>query len=146
MDFDDIYELLETVRQYKLRPREHLVLVNSMTGSVAGFATADNDEPSIEWSMDLRLAKETALARGTKEGERIRELLGSYMGRKQLLDELRRGTLEYGLAARSREEDGNPRHDIDDSDAAGSVRLSDLPDRLDDPAETGPRQCYIPGL
>lgn len=121
--FSDIYELLETVRQYKLRPRERLVVTTSVTGSVMGYATADNGEPSIEWDIELRAAKETALARGTKEGERIRELLSSYMGRKQLLEELREGTLEYGLA-----------------------RAPEPEAQSEPEPEQGPRQCFIPGL
>ena len=98
MDFDDIYELLESVRTYRLRTKECLVPTMSVTGATIGYATADSEFPSVTWSITARAAKTTALARGTKEAQHIRDLLASYMGRRQLLEELRAGTLEYGIA------------------------------------------------
>ncbi len=98
MEFDDIFELLESVRLYKLRGKECLIPTMSVTGAVIGYSTADGDFPAVTWSITVRAAKATALARGTREAQRIRELLASYMGRKQLLGELRAGTLEYGVA------------------------------------------------
>lgn len=98
MEFDDIFELLESVRLYRLRSKECLVVLPSTTGVDLGFATADGDFPSVTWTMPVRKAKATALARGTREASRIRELLASAAGRKQLLDELRAGSLEYGIS------------------------------------------------
>jgi hypothetical protein len=123
MEFDDIYELLESVRLYRLRTNETLVCTNSVTGVVIGYATADSGFPSVEWTIPLARAKDSALARGTKEARRIRELIGSYMGRRQLLEELRQGTLEYGIA---RVPAPVPEH----------VPFVD----------EGPVQCLIPGL
>lgn len=117
-EYSDIFELLESVRTHKLRPRESLVPVNSVTGLVIGYATADGDS-SVSWTMGLRQAKESATARGTKEVAHIIELLSSYVGRKQLLEELRSGALEYGIAR-----------------PPGPVEAQ--------PA--GPVQCFIPGL
>jgi hypothetical protein len=97
MDFDDIYELLESVRMYRLRTKERLVPTMSVTGASIGYATADSDFPSVTWTITARAAKATALARGTREAQHIRGLLASYMGRRQLLEELRAGTLEYGI-------------------------------------------------
>lgn len=98
MEFEDIYELLESVRMYRLRAKESLVPSMSVTGTLIGYATADSDFPSVTWTIPLRVAKASAVARGTREAQRIRELLASYMGRRQLLEELRAGTLEYGYA------------------------------------------------
>lgn len=96
--FLDIFELLESVRQHELRPRECLIPLNSVDGTTIGYATADSNGPSLIWTIGTRTAKASALARGTKEARRIRELLCSHMGRRQILDELRSGTLEYGVA------------------------------------------------
>lgn len=98
MDFDDIFELLEAVRLYRLRPKERIIPTMSITGLYVGYATADSDFPSVTWTILVQKAKATAVARGTKEARHIRELLASHMGRKQLLEELRAGTLEYGVA------------------------------------------------
>lgn len=129
MEFHDIYELLETVREYKLRPKERLAVALSVTGTTIGFTTADSDFPSLSWTMGTRQAKLSALARGTKEGNRIRELLSSHVGRKQLLEELRAGTLEYGMARPPPPPQPEPE-----------------PEELEEPEPTGPRQCLIPGL
>lgn len=123
MEFDDLFELLESVRLYRLRTNETLVCTNSVTGTVIGYATADSSFPSVTWTIPLARAKESSLARGTKEARRIRELVGSYMGRKQLLEELRRGELEYGIARAP----------------------APLPEP-EKPVEAGPVQCLIPGL
>lgn len=98
MDFEDIYELLESVRMYRLRAKERIIPTMSVTGAFIGYATADGDFPSVTWTIPVRAAKASASARGTRESVRIRELLASYMGRRQLLEELRTGTLEYGVA------------------------------------------------
>jgi hypothetical protein len=110
MEFDDIFELLESLRLYRLRAKECLIPTMSVTNTAMGFATADGDYPSVTWTIPTKVAKATALARGTRESARIHELLGSYMGRKQLLEELRAGTLEYGVArhAESTEEPLEP--------------------------------------
>lgn len=150
MEFEDVYELFEAVRTYKLRPKECLITVNSVTGVTIGYATADSAFESIEWTMPLALAKETALARGTKEARYIRELLGSYMGRKQLLDELRRGTLEYGFVRR----DGPEAPTTAVSCQSEDPKTQDLPayhghdsaSGVETVSHAGPRQCYIPGL
>lgn len=102
--FEDLFELFEDVRQYKLRPKERLIPVMSVTGTTVGYSTADSDFPALQWTIDLRRAKQMAQARGTKESRRIRELFSSHMGRKQLLDELREGALEYGVARPPQEE------------------------------------------
>lgn len=97
MKFTNIYDLLEEVRTYPLQSGESLMQVPSVSGSLIIYATASTELLSKEWSMELRLAKETALARGSKESLYIRELLSSYSSRTQLLQELRSGTLEYGI-------------------------------------------------
>jgi len=98
VEFDDIFEMLETVRQYSLRPKETLISLNSVDGSVMGYCTAHLEHASIEWTISTKVAKNSARARGTKEGVRIAELLANAVGRKQLLQELRAGELEYGIA------------------------------------------------
>jgi len=98
VEFDDIFEMLETVRQYSLRPKETLISLNSVNGSVMGYCTAHLEHTSIEWTISTKVAKSSARARGTKEGVRIAELLANAVGRKQLLQELRAGELEYGIA------------------------------------------------
>jgi hypothetical protein len=131
MVFEDIYELLEAVRAYRLRSKESLIQVCSTTGLTFGYYTADSDFPTISWTIDLNVAKATALARGTRESLHIRELLSSFMGRRQLLIELREGILDYGVAA-------TPRPPV-----VGIEGSSPLP--VDDPAN-GLEQCLIPGL
>lgn len=100
MEFDNIFELLESVRTYELRSRESLVPLTNVTGTSWGYSTADSAFPALTWTIPARVAKQTALARGTREGLRIHELLVSHMGRRQLLEELREGRLEYGIARR----------------------------------------------
>lgn len=102
--FEDLFEMFEDVRQYQLRPKERLIPIMSVTGVTAGYSTADSDYKAIEWVINLRKAKAVAQARGTKESRRIRELFASHMGRKQLLDELRAGDLDYGMASAPIEE------------------------------------------
>lgn len=102
--FEDLFEMFEDVRQYQLRPKERLIPIMSVTGVTVGYSTADSDHPAIQWTINLRKAKAVAQARGTKESRRIRELFASHMGRKQLLDELRAGDLDYGYAAPPQEE------------------------------------------
>lgn len=97
VEFDNIFELLESVRQYELRPKEAIIPLNSQNGSVLGYATAHPEFRSVEWSMPTRLAKITARDRGTREASRIQEMLSTYVGRKQILQELREGSLEYGI-------------------------------------------------
>lgn len=97
VDYSDIFELLEAVRQYELRPKESIILLNSVKGSVLGYVTAHPEYPSIEWAIPTKSALNSARARGTREGVRIRELLGNSLGRKQILKELRDGSLEYGI-------------------------------------------------
>src|ERR1700733_6933382 len=97
--FEDLFELFEDVRQYELRPKERLIPIMSVTGTTVGYSTADGDHQALQWTIDIRRAKLAAQTRGTKESRRIRELFSSHMGRKQLLDELRSGSLEYGMAA-----------------------------------------------
>ena len=140
MTFDDIYEMLESVRAYDLRVGECLIQVGSCDGLTFSYATASKEFKSVSWTMALRLAKSTALARarGTKEAQHIRELLSSFMGRSQLLRELREGTLHYGIAAPPR--------------PPALFDPSPLADNLDAPVEVCyqarglPRQCRIPGL
>lgn len=119
MEFDDIFELLEAVRLYRLVGKETLINFNSTTGSVLGYTTADSEARANTWTIATRRAKESARNRGTKEGERIRELLSSYVGRRQLLEELRSGTLEYGIAR---------------------------PPKVVETEQLTPKQCTIPGL
>ena len=98
VEYTNIFELLEAVRQYELRPKEAIIPLNSVNGSVLGYATAHPEFRSVEWAITRRAAKNTAAARGTRESLRIRDLLANSVGRKQLLQELREGTLEYGIA------------------------------------------------
>lgn len=98
MEYDNIFELLEAVRTYVLRPKEHLIPCTSVTGSALGYTTASETFPAIEWTIAARAAKRSAQERGTREGQRIQELFVSHMGRRQLLQELRAGELEYGIA------------------------------------------------
>ncbi len=120
--FTDIFELLEAVREYERKPKERLQPFGSVTGVDVGYTTADGEGPSVQWTILLRDAKASAQARGTREAERIRGLVGSYMGRKQLLDELLSGELSYGVARQA--EHVEP--------------VLELP--------KGPRQLLIPGL
>lgn len=90
MQYDDIFEMLEAVRAYQLRPRECLIPTGSVTGTIIGYTTADSDEVAIRWTIEAKRAKAQATARGD---ERLRSLLASHMGRKELLAELRKGTL-----------------------------------------------------
>jgi hypothetical protein len=94
---DNIFELLEAVRQHKLETRECFLPINSVKDRDVGFTTADGDGPAVTWTMPTKLAKESAIERGTPEARRIKDLLGNHMGRIQLLTELRAGTLDYGI-------------------------------------------------
>ncbi len=134
MVFENIYELLEAVRAYRLRSKESLIQVCSPTGTTFGYFTADSAFPSISWTIDLSVAKATALARGTKESLYIRELLTSFMGRRQLLQELREGTLDYGIAAPPRPSTGALEESAPFSMEVASSSSGEV------------RQCLIPGL
>lgn len=91
MDFEDIFELLEAVRAYELQPGEALIPFNSVTGTELGYVTADGPGPAVLWKIATKKAKTSALTRDTREGHRVRELLGSYVGRKELLEKVRKG-------------------------------------------------------
>lgn len=97
LKYDNIFELLEAVRQHRLGPKECFLPINSVKDRDVGFTTADGDGPATTWVMLTKVAKENALERGTPEARRIRDLLGNHMGRIQLLTELRAGTLDYGI-------------------------------------------------
>ena len=118
MDFENLFELLEAVRTYQLRPKEHLVPLTNVTGSVLGYSTADSAFPSVEWTIPAQLAKKSAQERGTREAQRIQMLFVSHMGRRQLLQELRAGELEYGITR--------------------------TPEPVLTPLEPGPRQLQLP--
>lgn len=134
MVFEDIYEMLESLRGYRLRAKECLIQVGSCDGLTFGYYTADSEFRSVSWTISLRSAKETALARGTKEAHHIRELLSSFMGRYQLLQELREGTLEYGIAKPSRLVPALPKEHL--ASPTGECYQ----------ARILPKQCSIPGL
>lgn len=118
MEFDNLFELLEAVRTYVLRPKEHLIPSTSVTGSILGYTTADSAFPANEWTISAQAAKRSAQGRGTREAQRIGELFVSHMGRRQLLQELRAGELEYGIGR--------------------------SPDPILPPQEPGPRQLLLP--
>ena len=132
--FDNIYELLESVRIYELPPKETLIQVTAPDGKTFGYYTADGPQPAESWVIDLKVAKSTALARGTKEALHIRDLLSSFMGRRDLLLELRQGTLEYGIAA------------LPGALTEVSEGPPDLSVDLESTGFEGLRQCLIPGL
>ena len=121
-NFDDIFELLEAVRGYRFQSKERIQPAWSVTGALIGYTTADGEGPSTVWLIPTKMAKSSAAARGTREAQRILGLFSSYMGRRQLLDELLSGDLSYGVV----------RH----PEPVGG--LSDAP--------KGPRQHLIPGL
>lgn len=125
--FEDIYELLESVRAHELRPKESLVPLNSRYGTVIGYTVADTEGATDTWSIPIKLAKASALARGTRESVQIADLLTSYMGRKQLLEQLRDGTLDYGISKMA-----NPPSDAPSFEETSKVFV--------------PRQCFLPGL
>jgi len=150
-DYEDVFELLEDVRGYNLRPKESIIPLNSVDGTVIGFVTAHTEYSSIEWRIPMRLAKATALARGSKEGVRIRDLLCNNVGRKQLLQELRDGDLNYGVAQRKEAflkmaiEAGA--HTLTTSILAAHPSQNSLIQHLtSEPAPLEPKQCLIPGL
>lgn len=122
-EFEDVYDLLKAVQSHKLGPKECFVSVNNVTSTEVGFATADTEGPATYWVIPLRAAKESAMSRRSKEGRMIRQLLGSYMGRKELLTEV----------------------------LAGRIKLNDPvwvePEpQLVAPEPSGPQQLTIPGL
>lgn len=122
LNFDNIFDLLEAVREYRCQSRESLQPTGSVTGTLIGYMTADSTGPATTWLIPLKDAKASAIARGTREAERIRSLLTSFMGRKQLLEELLSGDLSYGVARQYEP----------------VVTIVAAP--------TGPRQHLIPGL
>ena len=148
MEYQDIFELLEAVRTYELRPKESIIPFLSLTGDVVGYATADGGYVSEAWTIGIREAKQSALDRGTKEARHVRELLSSHMGRKQLLQELRTGTLEYGVPRSLR--------GMEIAKATAKAKLPDLDDALQavrdrtfEPEvvqKAEPYQHLIPGL
>lgn len=149
-DYEDVFELLEAVREYELRPKESILPLNSVDGTVVGYVTAHTEHRSIEWRIPMRLAKATALARGSQEGARIRDLFCNYTGRKQLLVELLSGTLEYGIPQRKEafmkmaKEAG--KHTLTTSFLAGMPPgfVDETPSS--EPVPLEPKQCLIPGL
>lgn len=122
LNFDNIFDLLESVREYRCQPKESLQPTGSVTGTHIGYVTADSVGPATTWLIPLKVAKATATARGTREADRIRSLLSSYMGRKQLLEELLSGDLSYGVVRQYEP----------------VVTIVEVP--------KGPRQHLIPGL
>lgn len=122
LNFDNIFDLLESVREYRCQSKESLQPTGSVTGTHIGYVTADSAGPATTWLIPLKAAKASAMARGTREAEHIRSLLTSFMGRKQLLEELLGGDLSYGVARQ---------HEP-------VVTIVEVP--------LGPRQHLIPGL
>jgi hypothetical protein len=98
MEYENLFELLEAVRTYQLRPKEQLIPTTSVTGSILGYTTASSAFPSVEWTISARAAKRSTQERGTREAQRIQDLFVSHMGRRQLLQELLVGELEYGIS------------------------------------------------
>jgi hypothetical protein len=121
MEFDNLFELLESVRMYPLRTKEQLIPFTSVTGTVLGYTTADSAFQSVTWTISAHAAKRTARERGTREAQRIQELFVSHMGRRQLLVELRAGELEYGI-----------------------YRAPEPEEPLQEPTASGPRQLLLP--
>ncbi len=136
MDFEDIFELLEAVRAYELRPGEAIIPLNHVTGIELGYVTADGPDPATLWKMGTKKAKASASARDTREGRRVRELLGSYMGRKELLERARKGSLQYAASVPQEE-----------SPVADPVPQEDSLTHEETPRKGwDPRQLRIPGL
>lgn len=94
MEFDTLYELLVAVRAHKLEAGESLIPLDHVTGSEVGYVVADSKAgPAPSWRISRKKALATAGARN-KVGYHIRELVSSFMGRKQLIGELKKLDLE----------------------------------------------------
>jgi hypothetical protein len=93
MEFETLYELLLAVRDHKLEPGESLIPLSHVTGSEVGYVVAGSKGPAIYWRISRKKALATSNARN-KVGYRVRELVSSYMGRKQLIKELKKLNLE----------------------------------------------------
>ncbi len=87
-----LQELFDAVLSYKPKAREALVPVNSVTGTVLGFTVVDTEGPAPVWEMSLKQAK--LEAQQYEQADDLLGLISSYMGRVQLIQDLRKGLLK----------------------------------------------------
>lgn len=85
-----LQSLIDAVVSYK--GRHKILPLNSVTGTVFGYTTVDSEGPAEIWEMPLKQAKQEAAC--FEDSDHILELLSSYMGRKQLADDLRKGAMK----------------------------------------------------
>lgn len=87
-----LQELFDAVLSYKAKSREGIAPVNSVTGTMFGFTVVDSEDPAPIWEMSLKQAK--AEAQQYEDSDTLIGLMSSYMGRVQLVQDLRSGALK----------------------------------------------------
>ena len=90
MEYDDIFELLKAVKDYKLKKGERIIPSNSVYGTHVGYCTADGDEPSTFWIISIENLKKSCPSEDTKE---IYQQMRFYQTRRDFLTEVRKGKL-----------------------------------------------------
>lgn len=92
--FEDIFEMLESVRTHKLGPGETIQPTNSAKGAYLGFATADTRGPATRWTISVEDLKRSCEARTSDEAYEVLRRMRSFQERRILLMDLRSGKLE----------------------------------------------------
>jgi hypothetical protein len=86
MLYNDIYELLEAVRAYKLQGKERIRPCNSIKGTEVGYCTADSEGPLTSWVIAMPVLK-------AKAPEFVPKMR-SFQDRLALLNEVRSGKFD----------------------------------------------------
>ena len=93
MQYDNIYELLEAVRTYKLQGKERLRPCNSIKGTEVGYCTVDSEGPATRWVISVADLKRSCEARTSDEAYEVLRRMRSFQDRRLLLKDLRSGKL-----------------------------------------------------
>lgn len=93
MEYEDVFELLESVRTHELGPKEVLIPSCSERGTHVGFCTADGNAPSTRWTISTANLKKSCEGRTSEEAQNVYGRMRFFHLRKSLVEDLRSGTL-----------------------------------------------------
>lgn len=94
IEFEDIFELLETVRTHKLGKGECIMPANSVRSTHVGYLVADSKGPATRWTISVADLKASCSARTSAESQDIFTKMRAYQERRKLMEDLRSGKLE----------------------------------------------------
>ena len=93
-EYTDIFDLLEAVQEHKLRGKECIIPLNSVTGTHVGYCTADGDGPSIQWSISVVNLRESCEKYNSPKVQEIYQNMRFFHTRKKLLPSVRNGSFD----------------------------------------------------